>query len=111
VDHAVTQVEEATVSVYTLGIWTVKPGREDEFVAAWREMATGTKADFPEATAVLLRDREQPNRFISAGPWESLDRIRDWRSSAAFGDGVARMRELLEDFEPHTMDPVVTVDR
>ena len=107
---ATPRVKEAIVPVYTLGICTVKPGREEEFIAAWREMASRTKADFPDAAGVLLRDRDRTNRFISAGPWESSEQIRDWRASAAFADGLARMREMLESFEPHTMDSVVTVE-
>ena len=98
------------MAVYTLGIWTVRPGREEEFIAAWKDLAVRTKSDFPEATAVLLRDRDQANRFISSGPWESLDQVRAWRSSAAFRDSIARIQELLESFEPHTMDPVVTIE-
>jgi heme-degrading monooxygenase HmoA len=98
------------MAVYTLGVWTVRPGAEDEFVAAWRDMASNTVADFPSATAVLLRDRDQPNLFISHGPWQSLAEIESWRGSATFRDGVARIRASLERFEPHTMDPVVTVE-
>lgn len=97
------------MAVYTLGIWTVKPGREDEFVTAWRDMATRTEADFPGASAVLLRDRDLSNRFISTGPWSSMEQVAAWRESAAFRDGVGRIRELVESFEPHTMDPVVVI--
>ena len=97
------------MAVYTLGVWTVRPGAEDDFVAAWRDMAAGTVTDFPAATAMLLRDRDRPNLFISYGPWQSLAEIESWRGSAVFRDGVARMRPTLENFEPHTMDPVVTV--
>ena len=28
------------MSVYTLGIWLVKPGHEEDFVKAWKDMAT-----------------------------------------------------------------------
>jgi len=98
------------MAVYTLGVWTVRPGAEDDFLAAWRDMASNTAADFPSATAVLLRDRDRPNLFISYGPWQSLEEIESWRGSASFRDGVARIRTSLETFEPHTMDPVVTVE-
>ena len=90
--------------VYTLGIWTAKPGREDDFVAAWGEMASATHVDFPGATAMLLRDRDKPNVFISFGPWESLEQIDRWRSSETFTSGVGRIRETVESFEAHTMD-------
>jgi heme-degrading monooxygenase HmoA len=95
--------------VYTLGIWTVKPGREDEFVAVWRKMAVNTSRDFPGATAKLLRDRYLSGRFVSYGPWESLEQIERWRASATFRDGVARISELVAGFEPHTMDEVTSV--
>jgi heme-degrading monooxygenase HmoA len=98
------------MSVYTLGIWTVTPGREENFVEAWKELADHTKADFPEETATLLRDRDQPNRFISFGPWESLEQIERWRSSDTFKRGVGKLREVLEDFVPHTMDLAVSIE-
>ena len=99
------------MSVYTLALWKVKPGREEEFISAWRDLAAGTKSDFPGASAVLLRDRDTPNLFVSSGPWESLEQSQQWRASSTFTEGVAKIREVLEDFEPHTMDPVVTIDR
>jgi len=40
---------------------------------------------------------------------ESLEQIEMWRASTTFGEGVAKIRELLDGFEPHTMDPVVTI--
>jgi quinol monooxygenase YgiN len=98
------------MAVYTLGMWTVKTGREDEFVAAWSDLAEKTKADFPDATATLLRDGEQPNLFISFGPWESVEEIDRWRSSETFQRGVGRLRELLDDFAPHTMHVVAQID-
>jgi heme-degrading monooxygenase HmoA len=92
------------VTVYTLGIWTVKPGHEDEFVTAWHEFAEQTSAEFPGATATLLRDRDQANRFISFGPWESLEQIARWRASDMFVNALGSIRPLLEDFSAHTMD-------
>jgi heme-degrading monooxygenase HmoA len=97
------------VSVYTLGTWQVKPGEEQQFVDAWREMATRTAGDFPGATAVLLRDRDDPTLFISVGPWESTEQIERWRGSETFSTGVGSIRAHLTGFQPHTMDPVVTI--
>ncbi len=98
------------MQVHTLGIWRVRPGEESEFVAAWREMAERTKIEFPSATAVLLRDEEDPSMFVSTGPWESRGAVDVWRASSAFTEGVARIRESLVSFEAHTMTPVVTVE-
>ena len=97
------------MSVYTLGIWLVKPGREDDFVQAWRSLASKTQEEFPGAKAVLMRDRDVPNRFISTGPWESLEQTERWRASAAFVQGYEAMREMLEHFEPHTLEEAATI--
>ncbi|QCO98682.1 antibiotic biosynthesis monooxygenase [Arthrobacter sp. 24S4-2] len=97
------------MSVYTLGIWLVKPGRENDFVQAWRDLASKTKEDFPGAKAVLMRDRDVPNRFISTGPWESPEEVERWRASATFTEGYEALREMLEHFQPHTLDEAATI--
>jgi quinol monooxygenase YgiN len=94
-------------AVWTHGTWTVKPGREDEFVASWRRLAEDgtTELDVPEPPT-LLRDRERPNVFVSFGPWPDDAAVERFRSSAAFREGVAAMEDLLERFEPRTLDEV-----
>ena len=95
--------------VYTSGTWKVTPGREDEFVNSWKELATRTQGDFPGATATLLRDRDDPTLFLSFGPWESLEQIEQWRASETFQTGVGKIRPLLTEFTPRTLDPVASV--
>ena len=97
------------MSVYTSGRWKVSAGKEDEFISAWNDLATRTKADFPDSTAVLLRDRDDPALFLSFGPWSSIEQIEQWRSSDTFQAGVSRIRPLLAEFSPHTLDPVASV--
>ncbi len=92
------------MTVYTVGLWRVKAGREDDFVATWQELAHNTQHDFPGTSAVLLRDRDTPGMFISSGPWESTGEIDAWRGSATFQDGIGKMRELVDSFEMHTLD-------
>jgi heme-degrading monooxygenase HmoA len=96
--------------IYTLGIWTVRPGSEDDFVRAWEDMGRETKRLFPTAAGTLLRDHVQLNRFISFGPWESLEQVVAWRESSAFTEGLARIREVLDGFEPTTMDLVTRIE-
>lgn len=72
-------------------------------------MAAATAAEHPGARATLLRDRDAPNRFISSGPWESLEEIAAWRASVTFADGLARIRGTLESFEAHTLDEAASV--
>ena len=94
--------------VWTHGTWTVKAGREDDFVEAWREMAREVAAHLEvRTTPLLLRDRDRPNVFISFGPWESLDAVTRFRASEPFRRHVTAMGALLEDFEARTLDQVV----
>jgi heme-degrading monooxygenase HmoA len=89
--------------LYTCGTWTVAPGREDDFVAAWQDLASWTAANVAGADwATLVQDAERPERFLSFGPWESAAAIDAWRGSDGFRERVGRIRELLEAFEPGT---------
>lgn len=98
-------------SLFTSGRWTVKAGSEDRFVAAWEEFARWTKENVAGAGWVfLLRDRSQPNLFVSIGPWESESAVEAWRASEGFQSRVARIRELLDGFEPSTLTPVVQLE-
>lgn len=97
------------MAIYTLGVWTVKVGQKQEFIDAWSALAAATEADFPGASAVLLHDRDTTSQFISVGPWESLEQIEAWRGSETFRDGVTKIRDVIESFEPHTMDVAASV--
>jgi heme-degrading monooxygenase HmoA len=92
------------VDLYTHGVWVVRSGREEEFVARWRELAEWTAANVPGAgTARLLQDEDHPGRFISIGPWGSRDAVRSWRSLLGFQERLGRLRELLETFTASTL--------
>jgi hypothetical protein len=89
--------------IWTHGVWTVKPGREDEFVRSWRELVpVGTAAG--GGAPILLRDRERPSVFRSFGPWPDLDMIERFRSEIR--PRVGEMNELLEGVELFTLDEV-----
>ncbi len=56
------------MAVYASGDWHVKPGREQDFVNAWRELAEwSTKEYGPKGWGKLLRDGEDLARFRSVG--------------------------------------------
>ena len=93
-------------NVWTHGTWTVKPGMEAEFVDAWTTLAREGVADLQAEPPTLLRDRERPNLFISFGPFADDAEVERFRSSDAFRRAQERMRELLESFEPRTLDEV-----
>ena len=56
--------------------------------------------------ARLLRDAESPTTFISFGPWLSGDAVKNWRTAEGYHERVARLQEVLESFEPRTLELV-----
>jgi heme-degrading monooxygenase HmoA len=95
--------------LYTHGRWVVKEGQQERFQAAWQELAEWTNAEISGAVggeARLLQDLDDPTLFFSFGPWDSLQSIQSWRADSGFQERVRRIRDLLESFEPHTLQMV-----
>ncbi len=91
---------------YTHTTWQVKPGREEKFIARWREWVEWSHRQGLQAKALLLRDVEHPGRFVSFGPWASMAAVRSWRSLEGYQERVARLQEVVESFEPRTLEVV-----
>ena len=91
---------------YTHTAWRVKPGHEQEFVAAWEEWARWSALQGLRSSARLLRDVDDPGRFLSFGPWEDLETVRRWRSLPGFQERIARLQAAVESFEPRTLEQV-----
>jgi heme-degrading monooxygenase HmoA len=91
---------------YTHTSWIVKEGRESEFVERWNEWADWTRRQGLASRALLLRDVDDPRHFVSFGPWESMQAVGSWRAQAGYGERVARLREVVEHFEPRTFEVV-----
>jgi len=78
---------------YAVGLWTVKEGRDDDFVQAWMELG---------------------DRLRSYGPNESLDALEGRRESIAavaresdtLSERTQRLFGLLENLDLHTLDYV-----
>src|SRR5438105_15725325 len=94
-------------TAYTQGVWQVKPGRTDEFVAAWIEFADWTSANAEgSGSRTLVRDLAGDHRFVSVGPWRDVDAIERWRDTAGWSDHMAKLRKLVVHFEPATFEVV-----
>ena len=92
---------------FTQGVWVVKPGRADDFVAAWIEFAEWTSANVSgPGRGQLLRDTANADRFVSIGPWESMEAIERWRSEPGWRERVTKIREMLVSFEAATLELV-----
>jgi heme-degrading monooxygenase HmoA len=94
---------------FTHTTWQVKPGLESEFVERWLEWAEWSHRQGLRAHARLLRDVESPGTFVSFGPWETIAAVRTWRGESGYHERVARLQELVERFEPRTLEQVAEI--
>jgi heme-degrading monooxygenase HmoA len=94
---------------YTSGVWVVKPGEEEDFVAAWKEFVTTGTGMPGSGTFRLVRDVEQANRFMSFARWESFDAQEAWRQSPGFAETLECARSHCEDFHTFTYEFVAGV--
>lgn len=93
----------------SLAIWTVKPGNAKAFIRAWDDFAKWTAGNIKGArTAVLIQDIEDPQKFISFGPWENRDILMKWRDNPEFKNAFMTFRVLCSGIEPHMMQCVGT---
>jgi len=89
---------------YTVGLWTVKPGKEKAFIAEWVEFAQWTSKNQPGAqTGYLLQDAKHPEQFISFGPWESEEAYNNWRERPEFKAFGLKVRDLCTEFQPRSL--------
>ena len=92
--------------LYTHTTWRVTAGSEDEFVVRWNEWVDWSHREGLAAQALLLRDLEEPRTFVSFGLWEDSSAVRNWRALAGYQERVARLSEVIESFEPRTLEVV-----
>ena len=94
---------------YTLGIWKVKPGNENSFIAEWRALAVWTEQYVDSGgTGYLLRDDANPRLFISFGSRKNTQVIAEWRSTPEFQAFFTKAKTMCEEVQPHSMNLVAT---
>ena len=94
---------------YTSGIWIVKEGAEDAFVAAWKEFAQWATTMPGAGTLRLVRDHDDHSRYMSFAPWSSHEVQARWKETTEFREGMARVREHVSDFKPSVFELVAEV--
>ena len=86
---------------YASGQWTVKSGKNDEFVTQWTEFLTWSTTTFGEfADAVLLHDADDSQHYLSVGRWNSKEKMDAWRSDAGFQERIGKCIALCDEFKP-----------
>jgi quinol monooxygenase YgiN len=96
--------------ICTAGTWVVRAGREDEFARRWEESASNLSLEFPDVTFRLLRDRENPRRFVSLGEgWRNVEQVEAAQSLPSFQDSIASIWRLLESGDMSTLELTVEI--
>ncbi|HEX6249997.1 MAG TPA: hypothetical protein VFZ56_01030 [Gemmatimonadaceae bacterium] len=87
--------------VYTLALWRVKPGREAEFIAAWRDLGEAfARLQRPPGKGTLVQAVSDPQLFYSFGPWQCLEDIEAMRNDMDAQRGIRRLMELCTEGQP-----------
>jgi heme-degrading monooxygenase HmoA len=95
---------------YTSGLWLVREGQEDAFVAAWKEF-TAWAATMPgSGTLRLVRDVDAPRKYMSFAPWDSFESQRAWKATPEFRERMGRVQEHVEEFVPSVYEVVAEVE-
>lgn len=95
---------------YTSGLWTVKEGHEDDFVAAWTDFVSWARDQPGSRTFRLVRDLDDSRRYLSFAPWESFEAQAAWKQTDEFAARMRRVREHVDSFEPSTYELIAEVD-
>ena len=97
-------------TVYTSGTWMPNPGSEEAFVEAWEQFAAWASSLAGAGRLQLTRDAREPERFVSFGDWESIERVRDWKSSPEFRERMARVLQHVDEFHPAELTLIASAE-
>ena len=96
--------------ICTLGTWTAKKGREDEFTKRWEEGADSLALDYPNLRFRLLRDRTNPRRFVSlAEGWRNAEQVEEVQSLPSYQDSMTTLWRVLESGEMSTLELAIEI--
>lgn len=83
--------------MYTSGVWVVKAGHEDEFARRWQESVDSLVLRYPGITFRLLRDVDDPRRFVSVGgAWRNAEQIEAALNEPSYSEAMADLEAILE---------------
>ena len=95
---------------YTLALWRVKEGHEDEFLRVWREeLASAFRNVDPAAQGTLIQSLEDPHLFYSFGPWDSLEQMQIARSDPHTRAALGHLIALCDEAKPGPFRVVLTI--
>jgi heme-degrading monooxygenase HmoA len=91
-------------TVYTLGVWHVRPGQEDEFIHAWKSLGVifSGLPNPPTGRGTLIRSLTDATLFYSFGPWDTIEHINAMRIDRTAQEGMKHLLDLCVDGKPGT---------
>ena len=96
--------------ICTVGIWTAKKGREDEFARRWEESCDSLVLDYPDLRFRLLRDQSDPRRFVTLGEgWRTPEQVDEVRSLPSYQDSMSTLWHVVESAEQSTFELAVEI--
>jgi hypothetical protein len=92
--------------MYRSGIWTVKPGKVEEFIKTWQTSVEWLVENHPGGwggEALLLQDIGSPYKFISFA-WSTMpEKTEELLVETEFQSFMASIQELCEEIQPRRM--------
>jgi heme-degrading monooxygenase HmoA len=95
---------------YTSGLWSVRDGEEDAFVAAWTEFVEWAAEREGSGTFRLVRNADEPSQYMSFAPWSTFEAQASWKALPEFPERIGKVRAHCDDFKPSTFELVTTVE-
>jgi heme-degrading monooxygenase HmoA len=92
-----------------MGFWIAKPGEEDALIAAWREFAEWIAAQPGVHTLRLVRDLNEPAKFVSFADWDGIEQIHAWKATPEFKEHIAHVKQHTEEFTAAEAELAVAV--
>ena len=88
----------------------MKEGSEEAFVEAWKDFVRWASGQPGSGVFRLVRDLDNPRRFLSFAPWESFEAQDAWKHTDEFTAQLGRVREHVEEFESRTYELAAKVE-
>ncbi len=78
----------AVVMVYA----RVTPGSNEAFEEAFRQVSRAVRGTDGHLTDRLVRDAEDPTRYVLVGEWQSVEKFRAWEDAPIHRQVTSAMR-------------------
>ena len=88
---------------WTLVVWRVVHGRENDFIDAWNHLRDVVNAlERPPIWWLLLQNQYDSGMFYSFGPWDGFESVASMRRDVHVQDAFQRLVECCHEASPDT---------